>query len=296
MAATATAKEVGACWICGAAELRLAKPSNLPGPLDSRHFSITDSHYGTTAAIYKCPDCGFLQCAEMAEVLSFYEKLEDQDYEAGRAERSLQSRGILDVLRRIQPGGRLLDIGAGTGMLVEQALQMGYRAEGIEPSQWLHSVARRRNLPVHLGTFPAPETTGRFDAITLIDVIEHVPNPVELLRGIAANLADAGYAIIVTPDVGSLAARILKWRWWHFRIAHIGYFDKRTLYRSLQRAGLRPVLLARPGWFFTADYLWARVRRYLPAFLRLGTPRFLRRIVIPLNLRDSWLVVCARER
>jgi SAM-dependent methyltransferase len=149
---------------------------------------------------------------------------------------------------------------------------------------------------VHLGTFPAPETTGRFDAITLIDVIEHVPNPVELLRGIAANLADAGYAIIVTPDVGSLAARILKWRWWHFRIAHIGYFDKRTLYRSLQRAGLRPVLLARPGWFFTADYLWARVRRYLPAFLRLGTPRFLRRIVIPLNLRDSWLVVCARER
>jgi SAM-dependent methyltransferase len=287
--------EKSQCWVCGSSGLSLAKPSNIKDALTSAPFSITDSHYGTTGAIYRCSNCEFLQCSDLAEVLKFYESLEDPAYEAGREERSLQARELLEVAKEIKPGARLLDVGAGSGMLVEQALLMGYQAEGVEPCVWLHKMAQQRNLPVHLGTFPHPAVTGQFDVITLIDVVEHVSNPVELLREIAGRLSSNGEAIVVTPDVGSVAARVLGWKWWHFRVAHIGYFNKRSLFLALDRAGLQPVLVRRPGWFFTADYLWERVQRYVPKPLRLAVPRFLARRVVPVNLRDSWFIACRRK-
>jgi SAM-dependent methyltransferase len=283
------------CWICGSHKLALVKPPNCSATLNSNSFSITDSHYGVTAGIYECGSCGFLQCSELAHVLPFYEGLVDADYEAGRRERTLQAHKILRLVRKLRPGGRLLDIGAGSGMLVEQAMQMGYAAEGIEPSRWLYEMAVRRRLPVHLGVFPNSALGGRFDVITLIDVIEHVSNPVELLRHIAEALDGGGVAVIVTPDVRSLAARILGWKWWHFRVAHICYFSRRTLMLALDRAGLRPILVRRSAWFFTADYLWVRTHRYLPKVLRFPPPRFLARMVVPVNLRDSWLVACTQK-
>ena len=35
--------------------------------------------------------------------------------------------------------------------------------------------------------------------------------------------------VIVTPDIGSLAARIMGGRWWHYRVAHINFFNRRSL-------------------------------------------------------------------
>lgn len=280
------------CRLCESEQLQLLKPSNIANGLTSNSFSITDSHYGMTGAIYRCGNCKFLQCSDLQEVLPFYEDLVDPDYEVGRQERSLQALRILEVVRKLQPHGRLLDVGAGSGILVEQAIQMGYEAEGIEPSVWLQKLALERRLPVHLGTFPHPSASGRFDVVSLIDVIEHVPDPIDLLRSIAVKLSDNGIAVIVTPDVSSMAARILGWKWWHFRVAHIGYFNRNTLLFALAQAGLQPILVRRPGWFFPADYLWVRLHRYLPRFLRFASPRFLGRVVIPINLRDSWLVAC----
>jgi SAM-dependent methyltransferase len=283
------------CRICGCERLQMVKASNIGSGLSSSSFSITDSHYGVTAAIYRCASCGFLQCSDLPEVLPFYKNLEDGGYEAGRRERSLQARRILKVARTLRAEGRLLDIGAGSGMLVEQALQMGYQAEGVEPSSWLHGVAQKRNLPVHLGTFPNSAPEGQFDIVTLIDVIEHVSDPLQLLRNIAERLSPSGIAVIVTPDADSVAARIFGWRWWHFRVAHIGYFNKQNLLLAMDRVGLRPVLVRRPGWFFAADYLWVRTHRYLPKFLRLAPPNWLSRLTIPVNLRDSWLIGCVNK-
>jgi SAM-dependent methyltransferase len=283
------------CWICGSENVQLEKPSNIASPLTSKSFSITDSHYGVTAAIYRCPACHFLQCSDLAETLPFYENLVDPDYEAGRKERSAQARRILELLRKHRPRGRLLDIGAGSGMLVEQAIHMGYEAEGVEPSAWLQAMALERNLPVRLGTFPLPGASSQYDIVTLIDVVEHVSDPVRLLQDIAGSLSKDGIAIIVTPDVGSVAARMFGWRWWHFRVAHVGYFNERTLLLALGRAGLDPIFVRRPVWFFSADYLWVRLHQYLPKFLRLPQPRFLKTLVIPVNLRDSLLIGCMRK-
>jgi SAM-dependent methyltransferase len=279
-----------ACWVCGGERLRLRKPANYEGALDSGAFAITDTHYGVTATIYECAECGFLLCADLDDVTHFYEGLEDEAYEAGRAQRRLQLRRVLESVRRHVRGGRLLDIGAASGILVAEAQQMGFRAEGVEPSRWLQRKAVERGLPVHLGTFPNRSCEGPFDVITLIDVIEHVTAPLCLLRAVRSALAPDGIVAVVTPDVRSVAARVLGWRWWHFRLAHVGYFDRTTLEQAARRSGFLPIAFQRPGWFFSGDYLWDRAWK-LVGLSGPRAPALLERITIPLNLRDSLLAL-----
>lgn len=283
------------CWICDSPKMELVKSSNFKDDLTSEDFAITDSHYGTTGEIYKCQNCGFLQCSDLTNVLQFYEQLEDYSYEEGRAERALQAQKLLKIVQKYQPHGQLLDIGAGSGILVEQALKIGYQAEGVEPSKWLQKQAQQYELPVYLGTFPHSELKDSYDIVTVVDVIEHVSNPVNLLSNIYDIISEQGILIVVTPDVDSFMARFLGWKWWHFRIAHIGYFNQNTLNMALAKLGFELLNMKRPTWYFTADYLFERVMKYLPSFVRIPAPNFLKKIIIPLNLGDSLLGIYRRK-
>jgi len=211
----------------------------------------------------------------------------DPNYEQTREERALQSRKLLEKLSPIMPTGRLLDVGASSGILIEEALKMGYQAEGIEPSDWLVDQAKRRNLPVHHGILPHPSVNGPFDIATLVDVLEHVSDPMGLLRETKKLLSPKGIIFVVTPNVSSLAARLFGKRWWHFRIAHIGYFNKSNLDYALSQAGFTKKKVFHPSWYFPADYLIQRLNVYLPGFSKIKFPSFVNKMTIPLNLFDS---------
>ena len=280
------------CWICGSAGLSLFRPSTVPRSITADAVTITDANYGTTAAIFRCEACNFLQCSDFGDVLSLYQDMEDPEYESTAGPRALQARKLVELMSAFRPApARLLDVGAGIGLLVREAAAGGYAAVGIEPSRWLAGRARRAGLDVFCGVLPHREVSGPFDAVCLIDVIEHVPDPVGLLRSILAVMAPGGRLVIVTPDVKSFMARLLGRKWWHFRIAHIGYFDRATLAGACRAAGLEPVHVSRPRWYFNADYLWDRVMAYLPRRMRLKAPKILARLIVPLNLRDSILFV-----
>ena len=283
------------CRICKS-DTELKWPSNLESKISSDSFAITDAHYGQTSAIYQCKQCGFRQCNELQDVLSFYENLEDQEYENGRKERYLQAQALLKELQNHCSSGRLLDVGAGSGILVEAALETGYQAEGIEPSTWLQEQAAERKLPVKKGILSDLPLEEAFDAITLIDVIEHVVDPIGLLKEINERLSSNGYAMIVTPDCQSFFARLLRRKWWHYRVAHIGYFDLATLKASCHQAGLEVVSVKRPGWFFTMDYLWVRLMQYVPRWMRCKPMNWMKRRTVSINLRDSLLVTVRSKR
>jgi hypothetical protein len=84
-------------------------------------------------------------------------------------------------------------------------------------------------------------------------------------------------------------------RWWHYRLAHIGYFNVTTLRRLLEDSGFDIIAIHRPSWYFPASYLVQRLMQYLPAFMRASPPAWLDRITIPLNLFDSLLVICRKR-
>jgi 2-polyprenyl-3-methyl-5-hydroxy-6-metoxy-1,4-benzoquinol methylase len=258
-------------------------------------FRITASDYGVTGDIYKCQECGFLFCPTVGRVLGQYVQMSDTCYEETRHQRALQARKILEVIRAFKSGGALLDIGAGSGILVEQALNISYAAIGIEPSIALSCTAQQLGLPVRTGTLPQPDFRARFDIVTLIDVIEHVESPLALILEASAAMKSDAICVIVTPDVSSIVARLMRGKWWHYRAAHIGYFSQMTLGRLLNRAGFDIVTTRRPGWYFPASYLAERVMQYLPAGLRVKLPAVLDRVTVPLNLFDSLLIV-ARKR
>lgn len=281
------------CWLCGGQEHDLVKAGSVPNALDGAAFRITDSSYGISAPVYRCRSCGFRQCHDLRSVLPYYAAMEDPAYETSRAPRALQARKLVEQLRPFHASGRLLDIGAGSGILVEEAARLGYAAEGIDPSVWLAARAAERGLKVYCGVLPG-EVAGPFDLVTLVDVIEHVSDPVELLRQARAMLAPGGIGLIITPDVASLAARMMGARWWHYRIAHICYFDRRTLCDALKRAELAPVRIFRPSWFFSLDYLLDRLAVYAPP-ARMAKGAWARSTTVPLNLFDSLGVIFKKD-
>ncbi len=283
------------CWVCGGNEFTLKKTSDISTDLTSENFAITNFDYGKTGELQQCISCGFIQCTDLDAVVNFYEDLRDEEYENTRNERKLQEQKLVKFFSKYKNKGRLLDIGAGSGIMVEAALENGFVAEGVEPSKWLQQNAQKRNLPVYQGVFPHPKIRGPFDVIALVDVIEHVTHPSSLLTDISEALANEGILVLVTPDVNSIAAKVFRYKWWHYRFAHIGYFNKKNLTVLLEKAGFSIVKMTRPSWYFTLKYLGVRFLSFFPKFIRFSFPGILDKIVVPVNLRDSILVVCKKK-
>ncbi|MBF0344994.1 MAG: class I SAM-dependent methyltransferase [Nitrospirae bacterium] len=297
--ATIEGDDIKTCWVCASKELILVRPSTIRRPLTEENFAITDPNYGTTSAIYRCQGCGFLQCAQLKDVLQYYHRLKDEEYDGSGQHRLHQADRLLKTVTRYKKSGTLLDVGAGTGYLVEQAQRYGFEAVGIEPSSWLCERAVEKGLNVMCGVLPLAGLgslrRATFDVVTVVDVIEHVSNPVEVLSHVADVMSEESVGFLVTPDVNSLAAKLTGTRWWHYRVAHVGYFTRKTILMALDKAGLTPISFSRPRWYLSAAYLISRLNVYLPSLLRVTPPEILNRLTIGFNLFDSMLVVFKKK-
>ncbi len=289
------------CRVCGSQQSSLVKPRSIDRHLESDDLRISDSRYGVTLELWRCADCGFIYAPEkdVEELEGLYERLTDPGYAESQDSRILQMRWLLQIACEQRPdASNLLDIGAGTGLLVREAAALGLDAVGVEPSSWLVEQARESNgVELVRGVYPHPSLEGRrFDLVLLIDVIEHVADPVALLQACRSALAPGGLMVVVTPDASSAASKLLGKRWWHYRLAHVGYFDRGSFARAAQAAGLTPRRWLRAKWFFQVRYLADRTSRYLPTawFNRLAERtaplRWCYDRVVPLNLFDSYVV------
>jgi 2-polyprenyl-3-methyl-5-hydroxy-6-metoxy-1,4-benzoquinol methylase len=290
------------CWICGAIGALHWKDRSIQRPLEPEDLRITDYRYGATLSLLRCGECGFIfsNDKEVDELVSLYEKMSDPGYEESQEGRAQQMRWLLSKARKANPSARsLLDVGAGSGLLLAEAKCFGFNPIGVEPSHSLVKLGRRLyQVDLLEGMFPHPMLSNhRFDVIFLVDIIEHVSAPLDLLRHCAAALAPQGIMVLVTPNVGSLVAKLLGQRWWHFRLAHVGYFSHSSLLTAIERAGLTVVEHFSAKWFFRVSYLAERLESYLPVseFNRLCSKmaalRWLYDRVIPLNLHDSIVLV-----
>lgn len=111
--------------------------------------------------------------------------------------------------------GRLLDIGCGSGQFLQQMQIQGWEVEGVDFDEMATESARTNyGLRVHTGDLrdiAYPDNS--FDAITLNNVIEHLPEPVEVVKECRRILRPGGRLVIVTPNFESLGRRRLA-RYW----------------------------------------------------------------------------------
>ena len=172
------------CCLCGSNRLILLKKSNFKNTISTNDFAITDHRYGLVNDIFKCQNCNLIQCPNIKNVERFYRDLKDENYLLSTPQRELQIKEIIKFITKFKNKGKLLDVGAGTGILVAEA-QNYFESEGIEPSKWMCEIATNKHLKVYNCIIKNYKNKIRYDVITLIDVLEHVNDPISIIEEIS---------------------------------------------------------------------------------------------------------------
>lgn len=148
-------------------------------------------------------------------------------------------------------GKRVLDIGCGLGDLLQRLDEHGFDARGLEPNEQAAQLARERGLVVStqsVGELVAQASgdSASFDAVILLHVLEHVPNPAGILREIHSLLEPGGLLYIWVPnDFNALQlaaqSKLGVDPWWVASPDHINYFTKESLSALVRRVGFATI-------------------------------------------------------
>jgi 2-polyprenyl-3-methyl-5-hydroxy-6-metoxy-1,4-benzoquinol methylase len=134
---------------------------------------------------------------------------------------------------------RVLDVGCGDGRLLEQDLRAGWEGVGIDFSQRAVARGKERGLDVRLGALDEVSLPSEsFDLVRLSHVIEHVPDPRDLLRRSYELLRPGGRVHVVTPNFASPLARLAGRYWYDLDPPrHLVLFTPRVLRDAAEGVG-----------------------------------------------------------
>jgi methionine biosynthesis protein MetW len=144
-----------------------------------------------------------------------------------------------------QPGGKLLEVGCGSGEMLKVMQELGWGAEGIDFDQKAVENAQGKGLRVVHGTLEAQEyPNDHFDAVTMSHLIEHVQEPGQLLAECHRILKPAGRLVIATPNAESWGHRLFASSWFPLEPPrHLHVFNHSSLTLLAQKSGFRIVKL-----------------------------------------------------
>ncbi|MBX2962028.1 MAG: class I SAM-dependent methyltransferase [Cyclobacteriaceae bacterium] len=135
------------------------------------------------------------------------------------------------IQKYLPPGGSILEIGCGEGILLKELHNIGYKTFGVEPSLTAATRAKEQGLEVVQGYFPTDGLEEKsFDLIIMSHVFEHLEKPLEILESAKNHLAPAGKLMFVQTYYQGIVPRLLGKKWyawvadqhfWHFTPAGI---------------------------------------------------------------------------
>jgi SAM-dependent methyltransferase len=189
----------------------------------------------------------------------------------GRARADLPERCVhwlRTLLTYRPPPARVQELGSAHGGFVALLKEAGYDAAGLELSPFIVDFAREIfQVPMRLGPIESQDIApGSLDAVLMMDVLEHLPDPIATMRHVASLLADDGVLIAQTPEYragvrfGDLVAtedRFLL----HMRgkaPEHLLLFSRPSVQRLLHEVGLphvtfEPAIFASYDMYFVAS-------------------------------------------
>lgn len=262
------------CPLCGSASIGI-------------RYEIT--RYDPPFRVDRCGACGFMFMNPRLTACTV-KNLYGEQYYAGNAEYAyIDERDYakyfgyvwdkrIRVIHRYVPGGNFLDVGSSFGGFLKAAATY-YIPHGIELSDYSGGCAKSAfGSAVHIGTLedhPFPDDY--FSVITMIELIEHLPDPLAAIKECHDLLRDNGLLVIQTANMDGLQAKLLGDRYAYFMPGHLSYFTRENLVGMLSRCGfsmikvyypvefgLLPKLMKSRGSFASPrDYLrWFRMAAY----------------------------------
>lgn len=260
------------CWVCTATQLTTYHECGF----DFRRYAAQDAdlaaYSGHKAWLVRCAACGFAQPDRLPTLPRFFDRMYDQRWSEEWVEHEFEAtykdfifHTILRELDRRfskrrspdaeapRPARRLLDVGAHAGRFMQVAKEAGWIVEGIELNPATAACAARRtgSTVYQRNAHALVGRTPEFDAITLTDVLEHIPDPVRMLTTLRRLLKPNGIIAVKVPCGPSqwrkerVLAAVCRGRRVSLadNLVHINHFSPRSLELALTRAGFTRVIV-----------------------------------------------------
>jgi len=250
----------GACWVCGGKDLSRYHEYRFDFHEYATQDPELDQYTGRKGWLVRCGHCGFGQPESLPTLERFFDRMYDQRWSPDWVEREFEAdhkdlifRTILDTLERSLPdrSRQLLDIGAHAGRFMSLARSRGWTVEGIELNPATAAcAARRTGAPVHQVNAHTLGAEGRrYAAVTMTDVLEHIPHPVQLLRTVAPLVEPDGLIAVKVPcgaaqfhkERALAALRPSHEISLAGNLVHVNHFSPRSLGLALSTAGFADV-------------------------------------------------------
>jgi 2-polyprenyl-3-methyl-5-hydroxy-6-metoxy-1,4-benzoquinol methylase len=275
------------CDLCGAENPRwLLNSRGLDGPL------------------VECVKCGFRYVGSRRSALVFGKETAQEttarirsanlSFRSLRLEEEhrlalLNAKWRLEIIRRLKPSGKLLEIGCARGDFLSVARE-AFDVFGVEPNPEL-AESSSRMAPVYQDIIERTPWSG-FDVVASFHVIEHVDSPRSFIAAAVERLRPGGLLVIETPNIDSIPFRILKSRWRQFIPEHYFFFDPKSIARLFRDHGLEIQSVCSFGKLASTEFILNRLSRYMPWFPRLNG---FSRLTFRLNPMDIMLAFATKH-
>jgi ubiquinone/menaquinone biosynthesis C-methylase UbiE len=187
----------------------------------------------------------------------------------------LEAGRVLSWCKDLPENAKILDVGCGDGFHLNLLKEYGkkqWRLEGIDIDERAAQMAEKTGLTVHRGTVEGLELPkNSYDFAFMIQTIEHVAHPEEVLRAVFEILKPGAKLTVVTDNTDSVDFRLFKngyWGGYHFP-RHWNLFNRKSLTRLAENCGFRVAGLTTQvspvNWVYSIHN----------ALVDLGAPRFL---------------------
>jgi SAM-dependent methyltransferase len=192
----------------------------------------------------------------------------------------------------------LLDVGCGSGYFLSSASKAGWEVVGVEPSKAHCEKAKEllnaRGDLICATLEDASLPASYYDVLTLWDVLEHVPDPVNFISTCCSLLKPGGFLFVNVPDLDSLQSRVLGSRWPLLLPEHLNYFNRKSLGFCGESAKLTRLYLGKRLASFTIEYVLYRLsQHHIPgaALVRqLANRCGINNIILPFPLGEIFVV------
>jgi len=211
---------------------------------DSRMFKIPDRLWFPDCYfnLVRCDRCAFVYLNPRPDNNEIGRHYPSFDHSSAIYPKVMPS-AFLWRIRQIESrrkGGRLLDVGCGNGFFLAFALELDWDGYGLDNSPDAIQAARQK-----LGDRVTAKTlleacypSDSFDVVSLFEVLEHLPNPMDHLREIHRILKPGGWVCVSVPNFASLERLIFR-KWWVGLDAprHLQQFSPQSLRSFLENSG-----------------------------------------------------------
>lgn len=169
-----------------------------------------------------------------------------------------------------QNEGSYFELGPGLCRLYKTFYLKGWKCQGLEPRSFIKISGIKKDIQ---------DIESNNDVVVAIDVLEHLIDPIEMLKKISLKIKKGGKIFLTYPHSESYKSKILKDRWPMVSpLAHIHYFSKKSTKIMLEKAGYKILVIK--------DYSFVELRRLIRNFLKL--PIFILKDIFKLNFKNIY--------